>query len=336
MRQRGQLTMTIVKADARRPREQAEEWAVKLFQALGYSVARNNLVGGFEVDLIVRKDGLSHPVEVKTRRSKAFRMNDLVEQAMRLRAVAELGGVVDPILVVFGEISAAARRWSQSEYGFRLWDLDVLRERSQPFPTLRSELDRLSEGYPALPPPNPAKESEGERLIGRLEEHLHQNILTPSGYEELCQEIFVHLFDPDLYGFQRQSETSDGGNRYDFICRIKPGNAFWDTLRHDFRTRAILFECKNYEQVIGPDQVYSTERYLFSGGLRTVCMLISRLPSSDGALRAAQGAMRESGKLILLLSNKDLIAMIRLKSIPGGPENYLDERIWNFVISLPR
>jgi hypothetical protein len=65
-------------------------------------------------------------------------------------------------------------------------------------------------------------------------------------------------------------------------------------------------------------------------------MLISRLPPSDGALRAAQGAMRESGKLILLLSNADLISMIRLKSTPGGPENYLDERIWNFVISLPR
>ena len=198
------------------------------------------------------------------------------------------------------------------------------------------KLDQLSADDPVLPKLNPATESESERLIVRLGAHLRQNVLTPSDYEELCQEVFVHLFDPDLYGFQRQSATTDGGNRYDFICRIKPGNAFWDTLRHDFRTRAILFECKNYEKPIGPDQVYSTERYLFSGGLRTVCLLISRLSPSDGALRAAQGAMREAGKLIILLSNEDLIAMLKLKSTPDGPENYLDERIWNFIVSLPR
>ena len=46
--------------------------------------------------------------------------------------------------------------------------------------------------------------------------------------------------------------------------------------------------------------------------------------------------MRESGKLILLLSNQDLIELIKLKPDDGGPEDYLDEKIWNFVISLPR
>jgi hypothetical protein len=46
--------------------------------------------------------------------------------------------------------------------------------------------------------------------------------------------------------------------------------------------------------------------------------------------------MRESGKVILVLSNQDLIEMIKLKSDEGGPENFLDEQIWNFIISLPR
>lgn len=53
-------------------------------------------------------------------------------------------------------------------------------------------------------------------------------------------------------------------------------------------------------------------------------------------MRAVQGAMREASKMILLLSNADLVAMIRLKDTPEGPESYLDERIWNFIISLPR
>jgi hypothetical protein len=46
---------------------------------------------------------------------------------------------------------------------------------------------------------------------------------------------------------------------------------------------------------ITADQVYSTERYLFSGALRTVCFLISRKGPDEGCKRAAQGALRESG-----------------------------------------
>lgn len=314
----------------------AEQWTIKLFRALGYSVTRDVVESGFQIDLIVRKDDISHPVEIKARSDIIFNMQALAREAVRLRAITQTGRLVAPILVLFGAMSREARTWSQGEYSFRLWDMDVLREKAEPFPHLLRELDQILIGNPDLPIQSPAAKSEGARLIQQLEDHLRENKLSPKGFEELCQEVFVYLFDPDLYGFQRQSQTTDGANRYDFICRIKAGNPFWDALRHDFRTRAVLFECKNYEDPIGPDQVYSTERYLFEGGLRTVCLLISRHPPSDGAIRAAQGAMRESGKLILLLSNGDLIAMIKLKGEPGGPENYLDERIWNFVISLPR
>jgi hypothetical protein len=144
------------------------------------------------------------------------------------------------------------------------------------------------------------------------------------------------LFDPHLYGFESQVETSDGANRYDFICRIKPGDPFWDAIKMDFRTRSILFECKNYSEPITADQIYSTERYLFSRALRSVCLLISRLNSDDSAKRAAQGTMRESGKLILLVCNADLIRMLRLKAQNENPTEILDEMIWDFIIRLPR
>lgn len=179
-------------------------------------------------------------------------------------------------------------------------------------------------------------DADGLALISRLEAHISENTLSPNEYEELCQETFAYVFDPDLYGFKKQAETFDGANRYDFICRIRGGNEFWDSIRRDFKTRAILFECKNYNDRITADQVYSTERYLFNGALRTVCFLISRLGPNDGCLRAAQGAMRESGKLILLLSNVDLISLIERKTEYEGPEDFLDEKIWDFVISLPR
>lgn len=316
---------------------EAEEWAAELFNALGYRVTRETLIRGLRIDLVVEKDGISSPVEVKAGTpGRVFSLIQVREQALRLTAVCHSGQLLAPILIILGHLTALGRSWSETEYGLRVWDFFELRQRAKPFPDLLARLEALVEGQPAPPLVDAQGEKERDRLIVRLKGHLANNTLSSTQYEELCQEVFIYLFDPDLYGFHRQAETSDGGNRYDFICRIKPGNAFWDGVRHDFRTKAILFECKNYEKAIGPDQVYSTERYLFAGALRTVCLLISRLPPSDGALRAAQGAMRETSKLILLLSNEDLISMIKLKGEPGGPENYLDERIWSFVVSLPR
>ena len=316
--------------------DQAEEWAAKLFTALGYKVHRRTIIAGLEIDMVVRKDERSHPVDVKLRQFGKFGLRDISHLAVRLRTVTADGDYDAPILAIFGDVSVEAQNWVRGQYDVWLWDLEMLRDKAQPFLALLLELDQIAAGGSELPTQSKASESEGARLIARLEAHRAANTLTSVQYEALCQEVMVHLFDPDLYGFQRQTVTTDIGNRYDFICRIRPGNPFWDTIRHDFRTRALLFECKNYNGAIGADQIYSTERYLFRGALRTVCLLISRLPPSDSAVRAAQGAMREASKLILLLSNDDLISMIKLKDTPGGPENYLDEQIWNFVVSLPR
>ena len=57
-------------------------------------------------------------------------MNELVQEAARLRTVTSSSNLVDPILIVFGRVSAQARSWSQAEFGFRLWDLDELREKA--------------------------------------------------------------------------------------------------------------------------------------------------------------------------------------------------------------
>jgi hypothetical protein len=93
---------------------------------------------------------------------------------------------------------------------------------------------------------------------------------------------------------------------------------------------------QNYRDPITADQLYSTERYLFSGALRTVCFLISRKGADEGCRRAAQGAPRDSGKLVLLLSNSDLVEMLRLSAEENGPSAYLDEKIWQFITTLPR
>ncbi|KAL0630511.1 hypothetical protein Q9L58_010644, partial [Maublancomyces gigas] len=249
----------------------AERFLADLFRRHGYRVDREVRINGVRVDMVIESpDGIRSPVEVKWYR-KPLPTQTVVEIIHMLETTAYGDNLVSPIIVSFSGFSQSAKAILQRKGNFRFWDESILREKASQHQDLRHRLENLITGEPTAPeerqPPSVAREAD--LLVGQLQEHILENNLTPSAYEKLCMQVFSHVFSPNLYGFKPQSETTDGANRYDFICRIKHGNSFWDAIRHDFRTKAIVFECKNYNEKITADQVYSTERYLFNGALRT-------------------------------------------------------------------
>lgn len=180
-------------------------------------------------------------------------------------------------------MSLATAHWARHQQDVRIVTLADLE--SQAGPDKEPENQAETEAAHAAIEARQAAERAERRtdLIKRLREHEDgRTELTPKEYETLCMEVFIFLFDPVLLGFKAQESTTDGANRYDFICRIGSGSPFWDGIGRDFRTRAVLFECKNYKDPITADQIYSTERYLFVGALRTVCFLIARKGATDG------------------------------------------------------
>jgi Holliday junction resolvase-like predicted endonuclease len=295
----------------------AEELIARLFQALGYQVDREATISGAHIDIVASKDGTSTLVEVVSTADSRNILNKLRADAARLQSVISIGNTKEAVIAVIAPLSSAAKEWSENQFDLSVWDIGILLGKAAPFQDLHEEIKELT-SFSTHRPAKPDNDSGADFII-ELANHIRKKCTyTPSQYEDLCQRVFTYVFDPTLYGFKKQAHTSDGANRYDFICRIRSGQPFWDDLRADFHTKALLFECKNYDEKITADRVYS------------------RLGPDEGCIRAAQGAMRESGKLILLLSNQDLIELIKLKPDDGGPEDYLDEKIWNFVISLPR
>jgi hypothetical protein len=109
----------------------------------------------------------------------------------------------------------------------------------------------------------------------------------------------------------------------------------------------VIFECKNYAGQVGPQHSYTTERYVGVGALRPICFLLSRQPPHEHAELAAAGAMRETGKLLVFLSDVDLIAMLKIKDVQlarttnipkpdNDPTIVLDQKIYEFIARLPR
>lgn len=155
-------------------------------------------------------------------------------------------------------------------------------------------------------------------------------------FEEQCEAALKYLFPDDLSAWNRQLTTDDELSRFDLICKIGSKDDFWNALIHSFHSRYILFEFKNYKEPLPHGQVYTTERYLFPKALRGCCIIIARNGVSDQALKAAKGALRENGKLIVFLDEVELLAMLDKRDNGESPNDFLADKLDDFLMSLSR
>lgn len=346
-----------------------ERLVENVFRQLGYSTRPGTRrEDGMEIDILARLGDVVRPIEVKLRRTlRPAHLSELRVWAAQTAELERYAKGAKPLLVAGCELQAPHKEWAETEFGIEIWDRNALLNVAgdlkpalevamvQPTPTKRTRTDAshppaygLAEpsiGYVAEEPPPPSP--PGTALIEEL------NTVRPGRadaqkYERVCREIIKYLFGADLIDPRTQARTEDKLNIFDIVYRVAPKHPFWITLTRDFRARVVLFECKNYTKAIGPMQVFTTERYLSAMALRPVCFVLSRLDPKDGALEAASGAMRESGKLLVFLSDEDLIQMLKVKDAQladqsdGGvnpdndPTEILDQKIYDFIAGLPR
>lgn len=79
-------------------------------------------------------------------------------------------------------------------------------------------------------------------------------------YEKLLEKIIKKVFSNELMLFRTQSRTEDGLNIFDMICKIKNGltDDFFSIIEKFYGTKYVLFEFKNYENVIKQGQICTT------------------------------------------------------------------------------
>lgn len=130
-------------------------------------------------------------------------------------------------------------------------------------------------------------------------------------FERACTYAIKGVFDNDFNRWTKpQHNIEDGHQRLDLMGLLNAKHNFWKGLRYDFRSRYVIFEFKNYVDPISQKEIYSTEKYLFAGALRMVAIIIARNGENAGAKKARIGALREHGKLIMLLTQDDLIKVV--------------------------
>lgn len=292
-------------------------------------------------------------IEVKYYRTVRPQVSLLEAAASRLTARASRYQAKKGLLVVSCLIPGELRIALEDRFRIALIDRADLLIWARGVPELLDELSALLEVDPSevdqptgagrvaglrapyLPTVPPAEDKRGSDLCARLRS-LKSGKRTWVAFEALADEILRYLFPKDLHGWHKQKATDDGLSRYDYVCRIRPTTDFWQFIVHHLNSRYVVFEFKNYADKIKQGQILTTEKYLLERGLRRVAIVLSRRGASDNAERMAQGAMREHGKLVLVLSDDEVCRMLHMKENGEDPSDFLFESTDNFLLSLPR
>lgn len=259
------------------------------------------------------------------------------------------------LLILFGNVSGIDRKVLYSRYKIIVWDISNLIFYTENDKSLLKELSQLTyfpidnivgeaaEGWNITTISNA---DDVEKISTTAVEYIHDlkslgmGKDESGGYEKLCERIIQYLFSEAFHIMSSQHKTGDKHFRMDLICSFKGMNEhthpFWQLLAQHYNTRFVVFEFKNYSEEIGQNLIYITEKYLFNPALRNVAIIISRKGFSKAAKFAAEGCLKENGKLILNITDDDLIKMLEAKNSDGEPTNILMDNFEEFLMSLSK
>lgn len=324
--------------------------------------SRTKITSGFDSGsdiLIANEEGNKAIVQVKTYRTQNAPIPQIKRTLIGFSGQIGENGIYHGLLIINTYIDRDIKEELETNTGISIWDRSSLEHLTKKSPDKRALLESIlvkmsnnvqmnvfdeerhgqitniddiwSRRCRASESPN----NKGKYLVKELE-----NI--PAGrenfrqFEEKCEEILKFLFDTDLTSWNRQSSTDDKLHRFDMICRIASTHDFWKELSKNFNSRYILFEFKNYKDEIGQEQIYTTEKYLYTRALRSIGFIISRKGANKNASTAMKGALREQGKLIISLNINQLFFLVSAKEAGMDYNGILTQLIDDFLISISR
>lgn len=327
-----------------------EQLVANLLEANSFNINYpKNFQTRFDFEAVLGQDRWA--VEVKYYRTKRAQPSLIEKAAFSLLESAKAAGYEKAMLVISSCLDPDLRESLEKKFNILFVDRVDLSIWANNAPNLIDPLAALLEEAPSsdgfknaridtglsfvgasLPP---LKVNEGAdlcrelRTLGKGRKHW-------KAYEDLCERVLRYLFPNDLLGWCKQKRTDDGLNRYDLICRLSPTTDFWLFVDNQLSSRYVLFEFKNYNNQIKQGQILSTEKYLLPRALRSLGIILTRKGADKSARLTAAGAMRESGKMMLILDDDKLCELLHAKDCGDDPSDKLFQLLDDFLMTLNR
>lgn len=319
-----------------------------------------------EWDLIVNKDNQRIWIEYKTYKSQVVSPSaavSLLNTIVMKKVKQDIPQNDIVLLLVFSKIPTFQKDEIYKRYQIIVWDIENLVFYSKDNPVLLKQLSQITYFPIDYVEGQPSKEAEkveltqisiGNKIVYEVEEDDEANALIKrlqacksgkkySGeYEDVCEEILRFLFEANYFNrLTRQHKTKDEHFRMDLIGALKINqnneesiHPLWQLLVQHYNSHFVVFEFKNYAKEIDQNLIYITEKYLYDSALRNVAVIVSRKGFSKSAKFAAEGCLKEHGKLVFDIKDEDLIEMLNLKSDKAA--DYLLEKLEEFLMGISK
>lgn len=154
-------------------------------------------------------------------------------------------------------------------------------------------------------------------------------------YQNLVGDILEHLFTPPLGKPIPELSDRSKANRRDFIMPNYTDKGFWSFLRDKYEADYVVIDAKNYTRKIKKSEILQIANYLKPHGAGLFGLIISR---KGGDTSGCEHTLREQWlvhkKMILVLDDEDIKAMLVAKSDGRQPEEILGQKIECFRLSM--
>lgn len=256
----------------------------------------------------------------------AAKVGQDIAKLVHLRASAGL----DYMVIVTSSRATPAAAELAREQGVEIWDALRLLE------LCPDDLSSRYFGYdsPKVASPALTLAHLGESLLSRL------SAIQPGvdgewmDYQRWCAECLRYLFCPPLDPPQFEVRDLEGRNRRDIVLDNGAADGFWARMRETYSAHFVVADAKNYARPISKRPVLEVAHYLKDYGAGNFALVMARFGAGPAGMHAIREQWISQRKLILPISDEDVVEMIRLRSTGGTAEELLRARIRAFRLSL--
>lgn len=153
-------------------------------------------------------------------------------------------------------------------------------------------------------------------------------------YQSLIADILEFLLCPPLEAPKVELADSDKRNRRDIIFENSSKDGFWPVVRDIYQGHYIVVDAKNYSDFLDKKPILEISHYLKPYGCGMFSIIVSRKGYSPAAEHAAKEQWIGGKKMIVSLSDLDIIKMLEHKKEGLDPEEVIKNYISDFRLSL--
>jgi hypothetical protein len=153
-------------------------------------------------------------------------------------------------------------------------------------------------------------------------------------YQKLIGRVLEYLFCPPLTSALEQHSDASRTNRRDFIFPNYASDGFWLYIRSRYGADYIVVDAKNGKGKTKKSHILQIANYLKPHGVGLFGMILCRNGTDAGARTTLREQWLFHNKLIIVINDSDLEAMLLAKTAGGDPTSVLGDRIQQFRLSV--